>query len=80
MGEEKTGILTEREIAEMSKEKQQEILLENLRQLMATDRKAGEKFLKMLNPDLAPVNTNELFTRGRKLNRAERRAMKHRGK
>jgi hypothetical protein len=76
--EEKAGILSDKEIAEMSKEKQQEILLDNLRQLMAVDRKAGEKFLKMLNPDLAPVNTNELFQRGRKLNRSERRALKHR--
>lgn len=80
MGEEKQVVLTERQIAEMSKEQQKELLLDNLRQLMAVDRKAGEKFLKMLNPDLEPVNTNELFTRGRKPNRAERRAMKHRGK
>jgi hypothetical protein len=78
--EEKQGILTEQDILKMSKEEQEKALADSLRQLMATDREAGMKFLKMLNPDLVAVNTNELFTRGRKPNRAERRAMKHRGK
>lgn len=80
MGEDKQVVLTDRQIAEMSKEQQKELLMINLRQLMVTDRKAGEKFLKMLDPDLTPVNTNELFQRGRKPNRSERRAQKHRGK
>lgn len=78
--EEKQGILTEQEITQMSKEEQEKALAESLRLLMAKDRDAGMKFLKMLNPDIIAVNTNELFTHGRKPNRAERRAMKHRGK
>lgn len=78
--EEKQGILTEQEILNMSKEEQEKALADSLRALMAKDRDAGLKFLKMLNPDLVAVNTNKLFERGRKLNRKERRAQKHRGK
>lgn len=76
--DEKQGLLTEQQIAEMTPEQQREALASSLNALIGIDREAGLKILKQLNPALVPVETTKLFTRGRKLNRAERRAQKHR--